>query len=194
MRPLFRIAIRLYPRDWRQRYGKELEALVEDARPGWRGLLNVVFAALVMAIRRPRRRGHLRSVETPMSTIASSIKLLSVSVARNAAGFAIYWVMGWAFVRLGSWLGGDGWLAPWTGSLLACMVGVAIAYKLRAFAMALFLVAMSLAIGSRFAIQPLFGPNAVNGAENHVVTLGIALTVVAIGAVGVRFTRWFSHG
>lgn len=50
--------LRWYPRAWRERYGKEFLALVEDtldgARPGWRLRLGVVWAGL-------RERWHVRS-------------------------------------------------------------------------------------------------------------------------------------
>jgi hypothetical protein len=37
---------RLYPRDWRERYGEEFEALLEDARGGPRTSANVLLSAL----------------------------------------------------------------------------------------------------------------------------------------------------
>ena len=47
--------LRWYPRAWRERYGEEFLAMIEDGldgrRPGWRLLLSVVWAGL-------RERGH----------------------------------------------------------------------------------------------------------------------------------------
>jgi uncharacterized protein involved in exopolysaccharide biosynthesis len=51
MKPLLRIAARLYPRCWRQRYGREFDALLEDVEPGWRELIDVATGALKMQIR-----------------------------------------------------------------------------------------------------------------------------------------------
>ena len=51
MRNLIRFAAWLYPPSWRQRYGVEFAALLEDVRPGWRDLLNVLKGALAMQIR-----------------------------------------------------------------------------------------------------------------------------------------------
>src|SRR2546430_670518 len=51
MRTLIRFAAWLYPRSWRERYGVEFDALLEDVRPGWRELLNVLKGALAMQIR-----------------------------------------------------------------------------------------------------------------------------------------------
>src|SRR5713101_6289550 len=51
MRNLIRFAAWLYPPRWRRRYGVEFDALLEDVRPGWRELLNVLKGALAMQIR-----------------------------------------------------------------------------------------------------------------------------------------------
>lgn len=48
MRRAIRVAMRLYPRAWRERYGREFEALLEDVGPGWRELWDVVTGALKM--------------------------------------------------------------------------------------------------------------------------------------------------
>jgi hypothetical protein len=43
---LARLLVRLYPRDWRARYGEEFEALLQDSRGGFRALVNVTWSAL----------------------------------------------------------------------------------------------------------------------------------------------------
>ncbi len=48
MRQLIRWTARLYPAPWRERYGEELDALVEDIRPEWGDLFNVLLGALRM--------------------------------------------------------------------------------------------------------------------------------------------------
>ena len=50
MRSLIRFAAWLYPPHWRERYGSEFDALLEDIRPGWRDFLNVLKGALSMQI------------------------------------------------------------------------------------------------------------------------------------------------
>ena len=40
------LAARLYPRAWRERYGAEFEALVEDVRPTWRNVADIYAGAL----------------------------------------------------------------------------------------------------------------------------------------------------
>jgi hypothetical protein len=37
---------RFYPKAWRARYGREFDALLEDVRPGWRGLTDVLWGAM----------------------------------------------------------------------------------------------------------------------------------------------------
>ena len=48
MRQLIRWMARLYPAGWRGRYAAEFDALIEDMRPKWQDLFNVVLGALRM--------------------------------------------------------------------------------------------------------------------------------------------------
>ena len=50
MNRLCRLAVRLYPSWWRQRYETEFEALLDEMKPGWREILNVIHGALTMQI------------------------------------------------------------------------------------------------------------------------------------------------
>jgi hypothetical protein len=52
MKLLLRAAARLYPRAWRDRYGAEFDALIDEVTPRWRHLVNVVVGALIMQISR----------------------------------------------------------------------------------------------------------------------------------------------
>jgi hypothetical protein len=51
MRKIIHFAVRLYPAPWRERYGPEFDALLEDMNPGFRDLLNIVKGALLMQLR-----------------------------------------------------------------------------------------------------------------------------------------------
>jgi hypothetical protein len=48
MRRLIRWTARLYPAQWRGRYGEELDALIEDIQPQWEDLFNVLIGAFRM--------------------------------------------------------------------------------------------------------------------------------------------------
>jgi len=50
---LTKLAANLYPRWWRDRYGDEFTALLEDARPGLGGTLDVLKGALAMQLSSP---------------------------------------------------------------------------------------------------------------------------------------------
>jgi hypothetical protein len=50
MRRLIQIVGRLYPRAWRERYGDEFAALLDDVNPGWRTLCNVFAGAVAMRL------------------------------------------------------------------------------------------------------------------------------------------------
>ena len=46
-----RLALRLYPRWWQRRYGRELETLVGDLGSGWAGVFDIARGAFIMQIR-----------------------------------------------------------------------------------------------------------------------------------------------
>ena len=52
MKRLLRVAARLYPRAWRDRYGREFDALIDDLTPRWRNVFNIVAGALIMQMSR----------------------------------------------------------------------------------------------------------------------------------------------
>jgi hypothetical protein len=51
MKPLFHLAVRLYPARWRRRYEREFAALLDDVNPGWAELFDVMKGAVTMQIR-----------------------------------------------------------------------------------------------------------------------------------------------
>lgn len=50
MRKLARSLVRLYPANWRERYGEEFEALLEDSSPGWAGVFDLLKGAMKMQL------------------------------------------------------------------------------------------------------------------------------------------------
>ena len=52
MKSLLRAAARLYPRAWRNRYGAEFDALIDQVTPRWRDISNIVVGALIMQLSR----------------------------------------------------------------------------------------------------------------------------------------------
>jgi uncharacterized protein involved in exopolysaccharide biosynthesis len=48
MRRLILAASQFYPREWRQEYGDEFDALLEDLKPGWKVFANVLRGAITM--------------------------------------------------------------------------------------------------------------------------------------------------
>jgi hypothetical protein len=53
MKRLLRWLIRLYPRAWRERYGNEFEALIEDSPPRWRMIFDLLKGAFTMQFAMP---------------------------------------------------------------------------------------------------------------------------------------------
>ena len=53
MRGAQKLFVRLYPAQWRERYGEEFETLIEDSSPGWRAMFDVVKGAIRMQLHVP---------------------------------------------------------------------------------------------------------------------------------------------
>jgi len=71
-------AAAIYPKSWREQYGAEFDALLDDVTPNWRVLMNVLGGAITMQIR----------------TGSNEIKLVAATVALCAmvtggASFAV---------------------------------------------------------------------------------------------------------
>jgi hypothetical protein len=52
MKRAIRAAAWIYPKRWRERYGDEFEALIEDAHGDWRALVDVLKGAVKMQFSR----------------------------------------------------------------------------------------------------------------------------------------------
>jgi hypothetical protein len=52
MKKLLRLAARLYPGAWRDRYGVEFQALLDEINPGWLDIVDVLNGGLQMHLRR----------------------------------------------------------------------------------------------------------------------------------------------
>jgi hypothetical protein len=74
MKRLIQSFARLYPSKWRERYGSEFDALLEDTNPGARTAFNVLAGAFAMQLRIARK--------------AVSITVLAAALVSGAAWFA----------------------------------------------------------------------------------------------------------
>jgi hypothetical protein len=62
---------KLYPRRWRERYGAEFDALMEDVEPDWRELANVLGGALKMQIRSETAYWKLAAVMAAVGAVVA---------------------------------------------------------------------------------------------------------------------------
>jgi uncharacterized protein involved in exopolysaccharide biosynthesis len=74
VRPLARLVVRLYPADWRVRYGEELQTLVEDSRPGWASLFDLLRGAMRM-----RARGLAFAKLAALLAVSGAVAGLAIS-------------------------------------------------------------------------------------------------------------------
>lgn len=80
MRRWIALAAKLYPRSWRERYGVEFDALMEDVEPDWRELADVLGGALMT-----RMTNELRSLKLVVTmAVAGAILAGGVSFREPA--------------------------------------------------------------------------------------------------------------
>jgi len=79
-----RLAMLVYPRRWRQRYGMELETLIDDSGGGWRVVLDVARQALLM-----RTSDHLRRLAAAPVFTVTAVLTLAIAIGANAVIFSI---------------------------------------------------------------------------------------------------------
>jgi putative ABC transport system permease protein len=79
-----RLAMSLYPRRWRQRYGAELEALVDDSGAGWRTIADIAREALVL-----RTKDHVRRLAAAPTFTITAVLTLGIAIGANTLIFSI---------------------------------------------------------------------------------------------------------
>jgi hypothetical protein len=70
MRRWIAFAAKLYPRPWRERYGPEFDALMQDVEPDWRELANVLGGAVKMQLKSGRAYWKLAGVLAVVGAVA----------------------------------------------------------------------------------------------------------------------------
>jgi uncharacterized protein involved in exopolysaccharide biosynthesis len=79
MKFLLRLAVGLYPPAWRARYGVEFQALLDETRPGWRDIADVLNGGLQMRLR------YLHPAVT-VAALGIAGAILSGAIAFNTTG------------------------------------------------------------------------------------------------------------
>ena len=85
---LARLLTRLYPRAWRQRYGKEFQAFLEAERAGLRGSWNVVWSALCEHMM-PTQRGDM--AQSSRASVSLLVRSSALGCIRSRAAPAFGW-------------------------------------------------------------------------------------------------------
>jgi hypothetical protein len=104
------------------------------------------------------------------------------SLGRNVVAGATCWLIGLGLVQFGERVLG-GWPASEVGQLLACVVGVAVAHRLRAGVMTYFLAAMAAFSASELSIHLYYGIRAAQGGPTHFAVMGAGILGVMLGSL-----------
>src|SRR5256885_4594967 len=119
---------------------------------------------------------------------SSSRWTIALSVGRHVVAFVTFWIIAFALVQFGVRVLG-GWPASEVGQLLSCVLGVGIALRMRAPAVAYFLAAMAAFSASELAIHLAYGIRNVQGAPIHFAVMGSGILGVALGALLMMRSR-----
>jgi hypothetical protein len=118
-----------------------MDALLEDSQAGWLTVFDIVWAALKVRLGESMKRASTGGV--------------ALWIGRNALSLTIAWLLAFSFFQaariVGS--GSDFMIAR----IMACALGAAIAYKLRASLVAALLTWLAGFYGSWLIFTPLFG-------------------------------------
>ena len=115
----------------------------------------------------------------------TSLWSAALFLGRHLLAVVIFWILGFAFVQFGQRVLG-GWPATEAGQLLACILGVAIALRMRAQLVAYFAAAMAAFSASELVIHSAYGLRAARGAPTHFAVMGAGVLGVALGALLMR--------
>jgi predicted permease len=86
-----RLLVRLYPREWRQRYAEELEALIEDSGSGWNASFDILQGAAIMqvATAAAQVRHHARRLMATPAFSLTAIATLAAAIGANTVIFSL---------------------------------------------------------------------------------------------------------
>jgi hypothetical protein len=85
MSRLIRIVARLYPRPWRERYGEEFSALLEDVNPSSGAAFDIFTGAIAMQIRN-WRYGWMVAISAAFACTAFAVMLFTIPKAYVSRG------------------------------------------------------------------------------------------------------------
>jgi hypothetical protein len=92
------LAANLYPRGWRERYGEEIDALIEDSGASWRDLADVARGGLTMQMK--MGSGHLKLIAALAVAGAAAAGVAGFTAPRNYVSTAVVRVPKQREVRL----------------------------------------------------------------------------------------------
>ena len=152
----------------------------EDALAELRGVTEVAAEPAKPRLFRVLRRWWRNIAPTPPEPSRPSSKWRYLTI--NALAFAIFWVVLSVFSRTSASLGLD-WPANHAGNIIANLLGVGVAVRLRARVAAVILGVIAAAELAAYVMHLLFGIGTVQGGPTHWALMLAGLLGIALGAV-----------
>jgi hypothetical protein len=104
------------------------------------------------------------------------------SMTRNLIALTLSWLTAFAAVQLGERAFG-GWFASGLGQTAACLIGVLLALRLGAKAVAYLMAGMLAFSVSELLVHAYYGIRAAQGAATHFAVMGAGVIGVVLGAL-----------
>ena len=159
MRTAIRFALALYPRWWRRRYEREMEALLEESGAGWGAAFDLARGALAVHM------GYLGG------RIRLSGQQVALSVGRNTLGFGAFVLVSQVAILAG----------PTTGPrFMACALAAVVSYKLRASLMMTLLVALTTFYGTHLIFPAAYAATGLSERPIEFARIAISLSVATV--------------
>lgn len=105
-----------------------------------------------------------------------------VTVRNNVVPLAIMWIAGFVLMRIGALAGGS-WVGSSLAAITGCVIGMAVALRLRGRVATLLLAGQIAYLVAELAIHARYGIGAAQGAPTHWAVMSAATLGVVLGSL-----------
>lgn len=184
------LLIRCYPAAWRERYGDEFEAILEERPLGPFDVADIVLGALDARLRMRDRRAGL----THGKGFSMSLRIGGIAAILGAATLAVAWLLGYGFMDVDGAVAGL-LLVIGLGLLLVAIVGLT-AFQARVYPVLSWAACGLLTVGTIIAFIGFLGASLGRDGFWNLGALGVITALVGsiLFAIATYRTAALSRG